>query len=310
MAYALKNVAEVRLLLDVWEGQPLIPIADLQSGGIDGVIMRINHISGGNHYDALFQQAWQHYAPLLRGIYYVYNPWISGAANFNWLALNAPKDVNFISVDVEVSYPALLTVAKWISSKDFRSAIQRSTKTRMGVRGAKLFPSILGAVRGITADQYAVDVETFKQYATLKWKKDVCYSGGGFVNLLSHWPHDIDYWWANYVYALYPSTSVSMTWEQLRAALLTVSWPPSTYNLCPGPLRLWQATGDRIKLPGTSNRPADINIFCGSLNDLRVWMGYDPLPPAEEYTDQEMLKILWREAGLHNWNLEGPQPEG
>jgi hypothetical protein len=34
--------------------------------------------------------------------YFVYNPWVSGAANYNWLAANMPSDARSVAIDIEV----------------------------------------------------------------------------------------------------------------------------------------------------------------------------------------------------------------
>ena len=95
------------LVLDRWAGNPGLDNALLINSGIKGMIVRLNSISGGNHLDDLFVQNWkeaQGYKAF--AIYYVYNPWNSGVANYNWLMGNLPLGYKGrIFFDVEVSNP-------------------------------------------------------------------------------------------------------------------------------------------------------------------------------------------------------------
>lgn len=90
------------LVVDVWEGQLLIDEAVLKANGVAGMAIRINDINGGHHMDSNFLKQWSDAQNFVRFPYFVYNPWVDGAANFTWLAANMPLDAMSVAVDVEV----------------------------------------------------------------------------------------------------------------------------------------------------------------------------------------------------------------
>jgi GH25 family lysozyme M1 (1,4-beta-N-acetylmuramidase) len=96
----------MQTLLDVWEGSLDIDEEIIGSGGIIGLIIRLNHMSGGHHKDTNFNAQWLQAVNFLRAPYFVYSPWVDGKANYNWLMGNLPQnDVSLISADIEVRYP-------------------------------------------------------------------------------------------------------------------------------------------------------------------------------------------------------------
>lgn len=70
-------------ILDVWEGSLDIDEQIIADGGVVGLIIRLNHISGGHHMDENFTTQWLQAINFLRAPYFVYNPWVDGKANFN-----------------------------------------------------------------------------------------------------------------------------------------------------------------------------------------------------------------------------------
>lgn len=92
------------LVVDVWEGQMEIDEAALKANGVAGMGIRINDMSGGHHMDTNFTKQWVAAKQFVRFPYFVYNPWVNGAANYNWLAANCPPEVRSIAVDMEVRY--------------------------------------------------------------------------------------------------------------------------------------------------------------------------------------------------------------
>ncbi len=92
------------LVVDVWEGQLEIDEAALKAGGVAGMSIRINDMSGGHHMDAGFQKQWAEAKNFVRFPYFVYNPWVDGAANFAWLKDHMPSDAKSVAIDVEVKY--------------------------------------------------------------------------------------------------------------------------------------------------------------------------------------------------------------
>lgn len=96
-------------LLDVWEGSLDIDEEIIHGGGVVGFIIRLNHISGGHHMDTNFTPQWAQSINFLRAPYFVYNPWVDGKTNFNWLMANLPQnDVTLVSADIEVAWKSVV----------------------------------------------------------------------------------------------------------------------------------------------------------------------------------------------------------
>jgi GH25 family lysozyme M1 (1,4-beta-N-acetylmuramidase) len=92
------------LVVDVWEGQLEIDEAVLKANGVAGISVRLNDMNGGHHVDTGFAKQWAEAASFVRFPYFVYNPWVSGQANFAWLRENMPEGCTFVAVDIEVRY--------------------------------------------------------------------------------------------------------------------------------------------------------------------------------------------------------------
>lgn len=92
------------------------------------------------------------------------------------------------------------------------------------------------------------------------------YSGGGYREILTPWPKDEEYWWAAYSTTL----TLQKTWDKYKEVLARIEFGEFV-KLSPGPVRLWQATGDGVKLPGFGNHAVDINVFPGTLEEAREW---------------------------------------
>lgn len=92
-------------LLDVWEGSLDIDETLLLSEGVKGLIIRLNDMNGGHHMDENFLSQWMQASSFLRAPYFVYNPWVDGLTNFNWMHDHLPSDgVTRVFADVEVRY--------------------------------------------------------------------------------------------------------------------------------------------------------------------------------------------------------------
>src|SRR5512146_3347696 len=95
------------VIADIWEADISIDVPTFISGGVDGLIVRLNDMNGGHHRDKLFDSNWER-AKLfpLQAVYFVYNPWVSGGEDFNWLYANLPPDYGArrIFSDIEVRY--------------------------------------------------------------------------------------------------------------------------------------------------------------------------------------------------------------
>lgn len=143
---------------------------------------------------------------------------------------------------------------------------------------------------GITASQYAADIANLVNLSSKKWKTFI-YTGYGYYDMLSSWPTTCDYWIAQYPSGFW-YTSQTTTWATVKTQTTSVVWPPynARYYL-PGATKIWQISGDRLKvLPGCPN-VIDINIWNGSLTDMTAWLGTNtaPLPTRDECID-DMLK--------------------
>jgi len=93
------------LVVDVWEGQREIDEVVLKANGVYGIGIRINDMNGGHHLDSGFTRQWHEAANLVRFPYFVYNPWASGLANFEWLVAHMPASHKSVAVDIEVRRP-------------------------------------------------------------------------------------------------------------------------------------------------------------------------------------------------------------
>jgi len=95
------------LLVDTYEEERQINEQTLVANNIAGMIVRLNHIEGGHHLDENFHVQWAEAgnAGLLRVPYFVYNPWVDGQENFNWLVRYIPFEANAVMVDIEVTKP-------------------------------------------------------------------------------------------------------------------------------------------------------------------------------------------------------------
>ena len=98
------NVEKYTLGIDVWEGSRESDEAELRNGGVEFLFIRLNDMSGGHHKDTGFDKQWDEAADFLRAPYFVYNPWVSGAANYSYLRSVLPAGVTAVALDVEVKY--------------------------------------------------------------------------------------------------------------------------------------------------------------------------------------------------------------
>ena len=151
-----------QILLDIWEGNPDLNVAELKAAGVAGLIVRLNDMNGGHHMDERFAQDWATALQFpVQSIYFVYNPWVSGRANFDWLVAHLPSDFGNrrLLIDTEVKYP------------------------------------------GYSPDVYAKETGIFYGLVGGRYPQAI-YTGEWFLPLVAKWPGDIDYWWAAYPDAL------------------------------------------------------------------------------------------------------------
>jgi GH25 family lysozyme M1 (1,4-beta-N-acetylmuramidase) len=247
------------LVLDIWEGQLDIDEAALFAGGVSGLVIRLNQISGGHHIDKGFTKQWAEAEAFVRWPYFVYNPWVTGMKNYDWLAANMPRYCPAVAIDVEV----------------YKS--------------------------GYSATEYGAQLTYFMQLVQQTWKAQI-YTGEWFLTEVSPWPK-ADIWWAQYPYAMYPTNRITIGWDELRMKIIALKWPPINAKKAPGPVQMWQCSGDRIILPGSS-RAMDINLFPGTVADLKTWLGYDDTPvvhPPAQLTLEERVANLERAVRGAGW---------
>ncbi len=99
-----------------------------------------------------------------------------------------------------------------------------------------------------------------------------------------------------------------VTWAELNQQIAATSWNPGR---TPGPCRVWQISGDRLILPGSADRPIDINIFNGTLAELEDYAGMKypggeepPLPDGEQYVNYLPALFDWAQGQGYT----GPRP--
>jgi hypothetical protein len=247
------------IILDIWEGQAECNEAAFKAGGVAGLIIRINNMAGGHHLDSNFTKQWSESQDFNPAPYFVYNPWVSGQANFDWLNTNMPAACPVVFVDTEV---------------------------RMA---------------GLSAAAYGAQYAAFIQLCRAKWKT-IIYTGAGGLDLLTPWPKDLDYWWAAYPFSMYPSTVTTVTWAQLNTMITALTWPPYNGAASPGPIKMWQCSGDRLIVPGNSH-VMDIDVFPGTAADYKAWLGYTGVIIHPALTLEERVANLESEAKKHGWNI-------
>jgi GH25 family lysozyme M1 (1,4-beta-N-acetylmuramidase) len=96
--------------IDVWEGSLDINESIILEAGVKFVFIRLNDMNGGHHPDANFTTEWEQCESFLRAPYFVYNPWVSGKVNAEFLLDTIPtEEVTKVMDDIEVvkkDYPA------------------------------------------------------------------------------------------------------------------------------------------------------------------------------------------------------------
>jgi hypothetical protein len=90
------------LCVDVWEGSLDIDEKILKEAQVEGISIRINNMSGGHHKDTNFEAQWKQSEAFVRWPYFVYNPWVDGKANYDYLYSIFPKDATHVMCDIEV----------------------------------------------------------------------------------------------------------------------------------------------------------------------------------------------------------------
>ena len=224
------------LLIDTYEYGGEINENILLQNDVRGIIIRLNNMNGGHHMDFKFLEYWKKFSVLFVCIpYFVYNPWVTGQQNYEWMKANIPLECNSVMVDVEVKYS------------------------------------------GYSPNTYASELNKFYNLISPKYNYMI-YTGEGYLDISSSWPKDKNYWWAQYPSEFY--VSQNLTWNQLKEKLINYDKPYNESKV-PGNLKMWQFTGDKLILPGC-DKPLDVNIFYGTLDELKSFENRTTqIPPVE-----------------------------
>lgn len=220
-------------ILDVWEGALDIDEGLLQLENVHAIIIRLNDINGGHHLDENFQNQWDQAEYFLRAPYFVYNPWVDGHTNAQWMLSHLPIiGVTRVFIDVEV--------------------------TKIGYSSE------------VYADQLQICINEIKQVypkttiytggwflpIVAHWPANVDYWWARYPYTLCP-QGDRQYW----------------SWEKWRTTSNTYGFHPDLEHKCPGQISAWQCSGDKLILPGCADRAIDLTLFNGDLNSLQNWWG-------------------------------------
>jgi GH25 family lysozyme M1 (1,4-beta-N-acetylmuramidase) len=128
-------------------------------------------------------------------------------------------------------------------------------------------------IAGPSSAAYSTLIVTLANMLIDTGLKVLIYSGAWFFHHVMPWPKQFDQWWARYPYALQPSPSPTITWDQLKAKLEACDWIPfvtgySEANV--GHVVLWQCSS-AFYLPGFNgiNR-TDISVMPND-DFERIW---------------------------------------
>lgn len=97
-------------------------------------------------------------------------------------------------------------------------------------------------------------------------------------------------WYAQYPYA---RGVIYADWNDFKPG--GRYWPVISQPWLPDETRwdLWQFSGDKFILPGTGDRPIDLNFFPGTEEELAQWMGGINLPDPEPIEEgEEMINLV------------------
>jgi GH25 family lysozyme M1 (1,4-beta-N-acetylmuramidase) len=140
---------------------------------------------------------------------------------------------------------------------------------------------------GITTAKYAIDVAKFLSLCQTKGLKTIVYTAEWFLANLKAWPKNVDYWWAQYPTPSQFSTGPNISWDDLRTGLNRLD-KPFNAKVIPGPLKMWQFSGDYFVLPG-SNRNIDVNIFYGTVDELSSYFSESEPTTTIPTTDPDLV---------------------
>lgn len=135
------------IIIDFWEADTNLDVPRLKAEGVAGLIPRLNDMSGGHHMDANFTKNWDK-ANLfdVQMIYFVYNPWVDGRANYLWRKQHLPGDYGRRRGmhDIEVKYPNYSPITYGQEVRKYNSYIHDDSERHSIYTGGWFLPLVSG----------------------------------------------------------------------------------------------------------------------------------------------------------------------
>jgi len=201
------------IVLDVWEGNSEMDETKFAEGNVVGLIIRLNGMDGGHHLDTNFKKQWSESQNFNPSVYFVYNPWVNGQANFDWLNSNMPANCPTVFIDTEVRMPNYPPATYGTEYNKFIKLCKTKWHT------------VIYTGAGI------MDMLT-------PWPTNVEYWWAA-------WPYPL--------YPSASTPRINVTWDELRGYLAPLTWPPFNSKSSPAAVKLWQCSGDRFIVPGSAH---------------------------------------------------------
>lgn len=232
---------DFQVVVDCWEGNKTLDTKTLLSAGVKGIVVRINDMNGGHHIDSNFAVQWaeaQNYPA--RTFYFVYNPWVSGQANYDWLFKNAPSDTpGMVMVDHELTWQGSPPAVLAREFETFKNLVKQWKRLTTYTGG------------------FVIPWMTY-------WPTDVDYWWARYPSSIQK-PEIPGH--------------ITSDWATVINQMKMLGWNPDPQGLSPVPPKMWQCTSKYI-LPGTNGTPIDLNIWPDTVANLQAWFGNatDPTP--------------------------------
>lgn len=252
--------------VDVSAWQEKVDWQVLKAGGVDFALVKASQ--GSQQKDARFKQHLDgaQAAGLLSGVYHWCDPTcrVENQIN-NFMSAVAGLSFDFCALDVEQYW---CSWQEWSQHQITRKLTPRQISTS------------------------ALDTATAIRERT--GKPTLIYTRASFVSdyarPMLEWLSDWDLWLAFYPF---DRGRVQLEWSALAPILQHLPGSPLLPEGC-REWKFWQISGDKFVLPGC-NSALDLDLFQGSLADLRAWCGLDATSPVyQEPGLAEKVERLWQ----------------
>ncbi|MEN6481689.1 MAG: glycoside hydrolase family 25 protein [Anaerolineaceae bacterium] len=252
--------------VDVSTWQKKVDWQVLKAGGVDFALVKASQ--GSQQKDARCEQHLRgaQAAGLLSGVYHWCDPTCRVESQINnFMSAGAGLSFDFCALDVEQYW---CSWQEWSQHQITHKLTPRQISTS------------------------ARDTATAIRERT--GKPTLIYTRASFVSdyarPMLEWLSDWDLWLAFYPF---DRGRVQLEWAELTPILQHLPASPLLPEGC-REWKFWQISGDKFVLPGC-NSALDLNLFQGSLADLRAWCGLDTTPPANpEPGLNEKVERLWQ----------------